>query len=162
MVEDEDEDINTDPALLTQHIAKEQQVLVMLQKGPPGLPPQTNGGSRGGYQGRDRQGGSQLGSGGWSGGRGGRRGGGTGSGSFQSPNASRTCNVCCKWHTGEQPEDSCYKRDVAAEHIKLDALEEKQKGANERAKERQEQANHKSSVSFMTSLQNKQDDTYTY
>eukprot|EP00961_Rhodomonas_salina_P129666 1746248-Rhodomonas_salina.1 len=79
MVEDEDEDIDKDPALLVQHIAKKQLVLAMLQKTPPGSPPQTIRGSRGGYQGRGGQGGSQLGGGGWRGGRGGGRGGGTGS-----------------------------------------------------------------------------------
>eukprot|EP00961_Rhodomonas_salina_P038642 519139-Rhodomonas_salina.1 len=79
MVDDEDEDIDKDHALLTQHIAKKQLVLVMLQKTPPGLPTQTNGGGLGGYQGRGGQGGSlQGGSGGWRGGRGGGRGSGTG------------------------------------------------------------------------------------
>eukprot|EP00961_Rhodomonas_salina_P259508 3506523-Rhodomonas_salina.1 len=102
----------------------------MLQKTPPGSPPQTNRGGREGYQGRGRQGGSPRGGGGWCRGRGGGRCGGTGSRSFPSNNASRSCNVCCKWHAGEPPEDSCYKRDVAAEQVKLDALEEKQKGAN--------------------------------
>eukprot|EP00961_Rhodomonas_salina_P222917 3014285-Rhodomonas_salina.1 len=99
----------------------------MLQKTPPGSPPQTNGGSLGGYQGQGRQGGSSLGGGGWRGGRGGGRGSGTGRRSFPSNNASRACNICCKWQAGEQPEDSCYKRDIAAEQVKLDALEEKQK-----------------------------------
>eukprot|EP00961_Rhodomonas_salina_P117071 1575994-Rhodomonas_salina.1 len=118
----------------------------MLQKTPPGSPPQTNGGGRGGYQGRGGQGGPPQGGGGWRGGRGGERGGGTGSGSFPSNNASSTCNICGKWHAGEPPEDSCYKRDIAVEQVKLDALEEKQKGVNKRNKERQEQANHKRSI----------------
>eukprot|EP00961_Rhodomonas_salina_P195928 2644817-Rhodomonas_salina.1 len=82
-VEDEDEDIDKDHALLRQHIAKKQRVLAMLQKTPQGSPTQTNRGGRGGYQGRGRQCGSQRGcSGGWREGRGGGRGGGTGSGSF--------------------------------------------------------------------------------
>eukprot|EP00961_Rhodomonas_salina_P056710 761807-Rhodomonas_salina.1 len=61
MVDDKDEDIDKDHALLTQHIAKKQRVLVMLQKTPPGSPTQTNGGGQGGYQGRDGHGGSPRG-----------------------------------------------------------------------------------------------------
>eukprot|EP00961_Rhodomonas_salina_P240344 3247328-Rhodomonas_salina.3 len=99
-VEDEDEDINTDPVLLTQHIAKKLLVLAMLQKGPPGWI--TAGPWRLARRQRRRT---------WQWNREAFRP------SMQVVRA--TLNVCCKWHTGKPPEDSCYKCYVAVEHIKL-------------------------------------------
>eukprot|EP00961_Rhodomonas_salina_P017644 237421-Rhodomonas_salina.1 len=42
-------------------------------------------------------------------------------------------------HKGDPPEDHCYQRDIAAERLKLDKLEESKKKADAHSKERTEQ-----------------------
>eukprot|EP00961_Rhodomonas_salina_P088011 1183813-Rhodomonas_salina.1 len=94
---------------------------------------------------------------GYSCGRGCGRGGHRGSTGFPFPNSGRACNVCGKWHSGDQPEDSCYARDVDAEMTVLRELASKKEEAQARTAARKEQEQHAHTVSFTV---NKTDDEY--
>jgi hypothetical protein len=137
--ETENEDAD-DPAYmeaLQATIAKKQRTLSILQSKTQ---PQAATVPRGG----------RGGSGGFRGRGGGGRGSGTGTATGRPP--LKLCSSCGRYHPGDPPEDNCFKRDVAAERKKLDALEEVQRKGAERAKDRKEQELNKKTVAFANEL----------
>eukprot|EP00961_Rhodomonas_salina_P245023 3311098-Rhodomonas_salina.2 len=89
--------------------------------------------------------------------RGGGCCGGTAGGGYPFQPVSRACNTCCKFHQGNPPEEECWQRDLAAEQVKLDALQEKLTAAAAKAKDREEQRQHHKAQY----IANKTDDIYT-
>eukprot|EP00961_Rhodomonas_salina_P249976 3378747-Rhodomonas_salina.1 len=158
-----DGDINNDPTALQAHIAKKQRVLHLMQhqqnktQGAAGgtVATPNKGGRSGGAP-------ASCGHGGWcccgrcstsSGGL----GGGTAGGGYPFQPASRACNTCGKFHQGNPPEEECWQRNLAAEQIKLDALQQKLTAAAAKAKDREEQRQHHKAQYIV----NKTDDIYT-
>eukprot|EP00961_Rhodomonas_salina_P017199 231392-Rhodomonas_salina.1 len=141
MTKEEAMEINSNLEALREHVSQKQKVLSVLEKAENDKN-KTPGPGRGG---------------------GGTRGKGSccgGSGSDRNAEWS-VCSVCNWKHPGPkgggQPEENCYQRDVVSERKKLDELEERQRAAAARSRDKEEQRQHHRAQY----VGNKTDDKYT-